>query len=124
MSLLAGMLACVAAGFFIPEFWALAVVLAFFAARDLRFRVTLSLHEDGFEYVAGLQRDFASWLSVTDVRVRQERHWLSFGKVLEIDLSDDTLIVLSGMQLGADAEEVAPVVEEVWQEALRSAQTS
>jgi PH (Pleckstrin Homology) domain-containing protein len=124
ISLLAGVLASVAAAFFIPEFGALAVVLAFFAVRDLRFRTTLELDDEGFDYVAGFRRESASWLQVTDVRVRQERHWLSFGKVLEIDMSDDALIVLSGMQLGADAETVAPIVEERWQEALRSAQTS
>lgn len=124
LSLVAGVLASVAAAFFIPEFGALAAVLAFFAARDLRFRRTLELDDEGFRYVAGLRQEYASWLSVDDVRVRQERHWLSFGKTLEIDLSDDTLIVLSSMQLGADAETVAPVVEERWQQALRSAQTS
>ena len=124
ISLLAGVLASIAAAFFIPEFGALAVVLAFFALRDLRFRTTLELDDEGFDYVAGFRRESASWLQVSDIRVRQERHWLSFGKVLEIDLSDDTLIVLSGMQLGADAETVAPIVEERWQEALRSAQTS
>jgi hypothetical protein len=124
LSLVAGVLASVAAAFFIPEFGALAAVLAFLAARDLRFRRTLELDDEGFRYVAGLRQEYASWLSVDDVRVRQERHWLSFGKTLEIDLSDDTLIVLSSMQLGADAETVAPVVEERWQQALRSAQTS
>jgi hypothetical protein len=117
-------LASVAAAFFIPEFGALAVVLAFFAVRDLRFRTTLELDDEGFDYVAGFRRESASWLQVTDVRVRQERHWLSFGKVLEIDLSDDTLIVLSEMQLGAEAETVAPILEARWQDAIRSAQTS
>lgn len=124
IGLLSGVLASIAAAFFIPEFAALAVVLAFLAVRDLRFRTTLELGDEGFDYVAGFRRESANWLLVTDVRVRQERHWLSFGKVLEIDLSDDTLIVLSGMQLGVDAETVAPIVEERWQEALRSAQTS
>ncbi len=124
LSLLAGALASIAAAFIIPEFWALAAVLGVVAVRDLRFRRTLELADDGFHYVAGLRRGYAAWLSVVDVRVRQERHWLSFGRTLEIDLDDETLVVLSGAQLGADPDDVAAIVDEHWQEALRSAQTS
>ncbi len=119
LSLLAGALASVAAAFFIPEFGALAAVLAFIGARDLWFRRTLILDEAGFDYVAGFHRAYATWVSVVDIRVREERHWLAFGRMLEIDLSDETLIVLSALQLGADADEVATVVEARWQDALR-----
>jgi hypothetical protein len=124
LSLLAGALASIAAAFFIPEFGALAAVLALFAARDLWFRRTLELADDGLHYVTGLRREYATWVAVADVRVRQERHWLSFGRTLEIDLSDDTLIVLSGAQLGADPDDVAAIVEARWKEALRSAKPS
>ncbi len=48
----------------------------------------------------------------------QERHFLAFGKVLEIDLSDDTLIVLSGMQLGVRrGDGRAASWKRAWQEA-------
>ena len=106
--------------------WPLAfvAVLVLFAARDLWFRRTLELADDGFHYVAGLRREYATWVAVVDVRVRQERHWLSLGRTLEIDLSDDTLIVLSGAQLGADPDDVAAIVEARWNEALRSAKPS
>jgi hypothetical protein len=124
LSLIAGALASIAAALFIPEFGALAAVLAFIGVRDLWFRQTLTLEGAGFHYVAGLHRASATWVSVVDVRVREERHWLAFGKTLEIDLSDETLIVLSGLQLGADADEVATIVEARWQEALRSAKRS
>ncbi len=124
LSLLAGALASIAAAFFIPEFGALAAVLAFLGARDLWFRETLVLADEDFHYVAGSRRAFAQWVSVVDVRVREERHWLAFGKTLEIDLCDDTLIVLSGLQLGTDADEVAAIFEARWQEALRSAKRS
>ena len=124
MSLLAGALASIAASFVMPEFWALVAVLGFFGARALYFRQTLELEAAGFHYVAGFRREYADWFSVVDVRVRRERHWLSFGSTLEIDLVDDTLIVLSGAQLGADSEEVAAIVEARWQAALRSAQPS
>ncbi len=124
LALLAGAMASAAAGFYIPEFWALVAVLAFWGGRDLWLRKTLELQEGGLQYVAGFRRQFATWGSVVDVRVRQERHWLSFGRTLEIDLSDETLIVLSGTQLGADPDEVAAIVDERWQQALRSAKRS
>ncbi len=124
LALLAGAMASAVAGFYIPEFWALVAVLAFWGGRDLWLRRTLELQEDGLHYVAGFRRQFATWSSVVDVRVRQERHWLSFGQTLEIDLSDETLIVLSGTQLGADPDEVAATVDERWQQALRSAKRS
>jgi hypothetical protein len=124
LALLAGALASAAAAFFIPEFWALVAVLGFWAGRDAWFRRTLELFDEGLRYVAGFRREYTAWDTVVDVRTRQERHWLSFGKTLEIDLSDDTLIVLSGHQLGADAEEVAALVEARWQQALRSAKRS
>jgi hypothetical protein len=124
LALLAGALASAAAAFFIPEFWALVAVLGFWAGRDAWFRRTLELFDEGLRYVAGFRREYTVWDTVVDVRTRQERHWLSFGKTLEIDLSDDTLIVLSGQQLGADAEEVAALVEARWQQALRSAKRS
>jgi hypothetical protein len=123
-ALLAATLASAAAALFIPEFWALVVVLASWAGRDLWFRRTLELQEEGFHYVAGLRREYATWISVIDVRVRQERHWLSFGKTLEIDLADETLIVLSGAQLGTDPDEVAAIIDTRWQDALRSAKKS
>jgi hypothetical protein len=119
LSLLGGVAACVAAAFFIPEFGALAAVLLFFAVRDLWFPVVLVLEDDGFGYVAGVHHEYAEWLSVDDVRVREERHWLAFGKTLEIDLIDDTLIVLSSAQLGVDADKVASLVDARWREALR-----
>jgi hypothetical protein len=121
LALLAGALAGAAAALFIPEFWALVAVLAIWAGRDACFRQTLELQDEGFHYVEGLRHAYAAWLTVVDVRVRQERHWLSFGKTLEIDLSDETLIVLSALQLGADPDEVASIAEARWQEALRSA---
>lgn len=117
--MLGGALACIVAAFFIPEFGAIAAVLLFFSLRDLWFRITLEVLDNGFSYVWGIRHEYANWLSVTDVRTRQERHWLAFGKTLEIDLDDDTLIVLSGAQLGADAETVARIVDDRWQAALR-----
>lgn len=124
IALLAGALASAAAALYVPEFWALVAVLGCWAARDAWFRCTLELADDGFHYVAGLRRAYADWVAVVDVRTRQERHWLTFGKTLEIDLSDETLIVLSGTQLGADPEDVAAIVDERWREALRSAKRS
>ena len=124
LGLLAGAVASAAAAVFIPEFWALVAVLGCWAARDAWFRRTLELQDDGFRYVVGVRREHAAWDSIVDVRTRQERHWLSFGKTLEIDLSDETLIVLSGAQLGADPDEVAAIVEARWQDAVRSAKRS
>lgn len=119
--LLLAALAATAGGFLIPEVWALAVVLLAAAVRDWRCRPALVLGDDGFSYVSGLRRQFASWLVVEAVRVRQERHFLAFGRNLEIDLSDDTLIVLSRAQLGAEPDGVAAEVEKAWERAVRSA---
>jgi hypothetical protein len=123
-ALLAGALASAAAAFFIPEFWALVAVLGFWAGRDAWFRRTLEMEDEGFHYVAAFHHHYATWLAVVDVSSRQERHWLSFGKTLEIDLADETLIVLSGLQLGTDPDDVATLVEARWQDAVRSAKRS
>lgn len=123
-ALLAAALAATGAGFLIPEVWALAVVLLAAGLRDWRCRPALVFADDGFTYVSGLRREFASWQDVEAVRVRQERHFLAFGHNVEIDLSDDTLIVLSRAQLGAEPEQVAGAIEEAWQRAVRSARQS
>ncbi len=91
--------------------WAPAAVLLLAAARDFWCRPALTLGPEGFRYVVGLQRREASWGEVTAVRVRVERHFLAFGSHLEVDLSDDTLIVLSSLQLGTPADEVAAAME-------------
>ncbi len=119
--MLAAALAAGAGGFLVPELWALAVVLLAAAVRDWRCRPALALSTDGFTYVSGLRRHRASWLQVDGVRVRQERHFLSFGRTVEIDLTDDTLIVLSRAQLGAEPDDVAGELERAWQDAVRSA---
>jgi hypothetical protein len=123
-ALLLAALAATACGFLIPEVWALAVVLLGAAVRDWRCRPALVLGDEGFSYVSGLRRQAATWLVVEAVRVRQERHFLAFGRNLEIDLSDDTLIVLSRAQLGAEPDGVAAEVEKAWQRAVRSAKRS
>lgn len=110
-----------AGAFAVPELWALAVVLLAMSVRDWRCRPALAVCSDGFSYIAGLRREFASWLLVDAIRVRQERHFLAFGRTVEIDLSDETLIVLSRAQLGAEPDAVAAVLESAWQEAVRSA---
>ncbi len=120
-TLLVAALAATAGGFLVPELWALAVVLLAAAIRDWRCRPALTLGADGFTYVSGLRRHSAPWLQVEAVRVRQERHFLSFGRTVEIDLWDDTLIVLSRAQLGAEPDDVAGEVERAWQHAVRSA---
>jgi hypothetical protein len=91
------------------------------AVRDWRYRPALTLGEDGFSYVSGIRRESASWLQVEAVRVREERHFLAFGRTVEIDLSDDTLIVLSRAQLGTEPDEVAGEFERAWQRGVRSA---
>lgn len=121
VALLAGALVSAAGALVIPEFWALTAVLGGLAVRDVWCRRALELTGDGFRYVVGLRHESAAWIDVVDVRVRQERHFLAFGRMLEIDLSDETLIVLSHAQLGADPDEVADAAEQQWQQALRSA---
>jgi hypothetical protein len=123
-ALLVAALAATAGGFLLPELWALAVELLAAAVRDWRCRPALAFADDGFTYVSGLRREFASWLLVEAIRVRQERHFLAFGRTVEIDLTDDTLIVLSRAQLGAEPDEVAAAIEQEWQRAVRSAQQS
>ena len=98
----------------ITALWAPAAVLLLAAARDFWCRPALTLDTQGFRYVAGLHHDVARWEDVAAIRVRQERHFLAFGRHVEIDLADDTLVVLSGAQLGASADEVAAALEAGW----------
>jgi hypothetical protein len=119
IALLAAAAAAIAAGFVLPETFALAVVLLAASARDWWCRPALTVTPDGFRYVVGLRREFADWPLVEAVRVRQERHFLAFGRNVEVDLSDDTLIVLSQAQLAADPDEVAAVLEQSWRQAVR-----
>lgn len=121
---LAGAVLAVAGAFYILPLAALAAVLAILGVRDWWARPALTLEPGGLRYVVGLRREFAGWGLVESVRVRQERHFFAFGRNVEIDLSDDTLIVLSGSQLGYDPDEVAAAVERAWQEGVRSASTS
>jgi hypothetical protein len=123
-ALIAGALVAAAGAIIIPPLWALVAVLLALSIRDLRCRPALTLGEEGFSYVSGLHRESAAWLQVAAIRVRQERHFLAFGRTVEIDLSDDTLIVLSRAQLGAEPDEVAAVLENAWQQAVRSASPS
>jgi hypothetical protein len=99
---------------FIPELWAPAAVLLAGAARDAFSRPALKLDADGFHYVVGLHKEFAAWDHVEAIRVREEKHFLAFGRVLEIDLRDETLVVLSKLQLAASPDEVAQAVERAW----------
>jgi hypothetical protein len=103
---------------FVPELWAFAAVLAVGGARDTFSRPALRLEPDGFHYVVGLHKEFAEWDLVDAIRVREERHFLAFGRVLEIDLSDDTLIVLSKLQLGVSPDAVVTSVEAAWRSAV------
>jgi hypothetical protein len=124
VALLAAALVSAAGALAVTPLWAFAAVLLAAAARDAWCRPALELTPDGFRYVVGMRREFAAWALVDAVRVRQERHFFAFGRMLEIDLSDDMLIVLSRAQLGAEPDVVAPVVESAWQEALRSGRPS
>jgi hypothetical protein len=116
-ALLAAALVCAVGALFAAELWAVAAVLLVGAVRDAFSRPALRLDPQGFHYVVGLHREFAEWDLVDAVRVREERHFLAFGRVLEIDLRDDTLVVLSKLQLYASPDEVAAVVEAAWREA-------
>lgn len=118
VALLAAALAAAAAALAITAIWALAAVLLALAVRDALSRPALTLESDGFRYVVGLRREFAAWDLVEAVRVRQERHFLAFGRNLEIDLRDDTLIVLSKAQLGAEPDDVAATLETAWRAAV------
>jgi hypothetical protein len=115
--LLAAALSCAAGALFVPELWAPAAVLLAGSARDAFSRPALALDAEGFHYVVGLHKEFAPWDTVVAVRVREERHFLAFGRVLEIDLSDDSLVVLSKLQLAASPDEVAEVIEAGWRAA-------
>jgi Bacterial PH domain len=118
-ALLAAALVAGGLGFLVPELWAPAAVLLAAAVRDLVSRPALVITAEGFHYVVGLGRAFASWDLVEAVRVREERHFLAFGRNLEIDLSDETLVVLSKLQLAASPDEVAELVETGWHAAIR-----
>jgi hypothetical protein len=118
--LLVAALAAVGGAIFIPELWALVAVLLASAVRDWWYRSALVVGTDGLRCVDGLTKRFVTWESLVALRVRQERHWLAFARNLEIDLSDETLILLSRGQLGAEPEEVARVLEATWQAALQS----
>ncbi len=107
-------LAAVAGAFLVPPVGAFAAVVLLAAARDWWCQPALELTPSGFRYVAGLHRESVGWEAVDAVRVRHERHWLAFGRNLEIDLRDETLIVLSNLQLGRDPDEVAAAVERAW----------
>jgi hypothetical protein len=116
-ALLAAALICGAGALFVAELWTVAAVLLVGAARDAFSRPALRLDPQGFHYVVGLHTEFAEWDLVEAIRVREERHFLAFGRVLEIDLRDDTLVVLSKLQLYASPDEVAAVLEAAWHEA-------
>jgi hypothetical protein len=113
-ALLASALIAAGLGFLVPEIWAPAAVLLAAAVRDAVSRPALVITPEGFYYVVGLGRAFAAWDQVEAVRVREERHLLAFGRNLEIDLNDETLVVLSKLQLAASPDEVAEVVEARW----------
>lgn len=115
-ALLAAAIVLAGCALFIPELWAPAAVLLAGGVRDAVSRPALILSVDGFHYVTGLQRRFAGWELVEGVRVREERHFLAFGRILEIDLGE-TLVVLSKLQLDASPDEVAEVVETAWRTA-------
>jgi hypothetical protein len=115
--LLVSAVAAAAGAIFVPELWALVAVLLATAARDWWYRSALLVGTDGFRYVDGLTKRFVAWENVLALRVGQERHWLASARNLEIDLSDETLILLSRRQLGAEPEEVARVLEATWQAA-------
>jgi hypothetical protein len=117
-ALFAAALVCAAGAVFVPELWAPAAVLLVGSARDAFSRPALALDSEGFHYVVGLHREFAGWETVEAIRVRQERHFLAFGRVLEIDLRDDILVVLSKLQLYASPDEVAATVEAAWRTAV------
>jgi hypothetical protein len=113
-ALLACALIAAGLGFFVAELWAPAAVLLAAAVRDAISRPALVITPEGFQYVVGLGRNFAAWDHVEAVRVREERHFLAFGRNLEIDLSDETLVVLSQVQLAASPDRVAEVIEAGW----------
>ncbi len=118
LALFAGALVAAATALAVTPVWALAAVLLAAAGRDAWGRPALTLQADGFRYLVGLRREFAAWHLVEAIRVHQERHFLAFGRNLEVDLTDDTLIVLSKIQLGADPDEVAAVLETAWRAAV------
>lgn len=118
--LVAAVAAAVAGAFLAPELWALAAVLLAASARDFWCRPALAFDSEGFTYVTGLRRASASWLLVTAIRVSRERHFLAFGSHVEIDLSDETLIVLSRAQLAAEPNDVAQALETAWHDKIRS----
>ncbi len=91
-----------------------AAVLVAISIRDWATRPALMLSDEGLRYANGLGHAFTTWELVETVRVRQERHFLAFGRNLEIDLRDDTLIVLSQFQLAAPVDGVAAAVEDAW----------
>jgi hypothetical protein len=111
---------CAAAAFVLIALWAPAAVLALAALRDLWSRPALVFDGDGLCYVVGLRHERARWNDVVAIRVRHERHFLAFGHHVEIDLADETLVVLSSVQLAAPAETVATALEAAWQRAIRS----
>lgn len=117
IALFAGAIAVAAGALAAPVLWAPAAVLLAFAIRDGFSRPALVLGAEGFQYTVGLRREFARWDLVETIRVREERHFLAFGRNLEIDLSDDTLVVLSKLQLGASPDEVAEAVDAAWRNA-------
>jgi hypothetical protein len=101
-----------AGAFFLVPLWAPAAVALVLAARDLWCRPALTWGPAGLRCVVGLHRVDVAWPDVTAIRVREERHFLAFGHHLEIDLADETLLVLSGQQLGAPAADVAAALDQ------------
>ena len=116
-ALLLAALLCGVGALFAPELWAAAAVLLAGAVRDAFSRPALRLDPLGLHYIAGLHKEFADWHLVEAIRVREEKHFLAFGRVLEIDLADETLVVLSKLQLYASPDDVAEVVEAAWRAA-------
>ena len=87
---------------------AAAVALAA-GGRDLLVRPVLALDPAGLTVVDGVRRRTVDWEALERVRVVTDRRT----PVLEIDLGDDGLVVLTRRRLGTSPDEALALVEEV-----------
>lgn len=77
--------------------------------RDLLLRPVLTLDTEGLTVVDGVRRRSAAWADVERVRVVKDRRT----PVLELDLDEAGLVVLTRRRLGRSPEEVLDLVEQV-----------
>lgn len=99
------------------------VVAGIFAARDLIAPIRLQVDMAGLTVSRGfMPRHQLTWHEVADVRVDRRRRFATTTSLLEID-ADETLYLFSRLELDAEPEEVAKVLQD-WKQAATSSGSS